>query len=246
MGVVHDFIFEMFIWLAPLFRKQVTESWCFQLSILPTFNIVNAQKWCDPMDGPGVPWSAGRDLILSPTLKVCSLRFNMVQQDLGFILGLGINGESNPKKVVTFWLADLWKPHLFMGVAAAILFNQRGGMVLQITNRQRRFRIREKNLVAFEGWQLAIFWSPIHVASRIRHVSRTFPASIFSKVLVSLQTLKCNLWCKEQLRNKSDGRWCPISRKGSVQVSKVGNFILGRLGQRRSLNTKSDFLTCFI
>lgn len=32
-----------------------------------------------------------------------------------------------------------------MGVAAAILFNQRGGMVLQITNRQRRFRIREKN-----------------------------------------------------------------------------------------------------
>ena len=103
-----------------------------------------------------------------------------------------------------------------------------------------------KKLVAFEGWQLAIFWSPIHVASRIRHVSRTFPASIFSKVLVSLQTLKCNLWCKEQLRNKSDGRWCPISRKGSVQVSKVGNFILGRLGQRRSLNTKSDFLTCFI
>lgn len=144
MGVVHDFIFEMFIWLAPLFTKQVTESWCFQLSILPTFNIVNPQKWWDPMDGPGVPWSAGRDWILSPTLKVCSLRFNMVQHDLGFRLGLGINGESNPKKVVTLWLADLWKPHLFMGVAAAILFNQRGGMVLQITNRQRRFRIREK------------------------------------------------------------------------------------------------------
>lgn len=75
---------------------------------------------------------------------------------------------------------------------------------------------------------------------------RTFPASIFESFLYHFQTLKCNLWCKEQLRNKSDGRWCPISRKGSVQVSNVGNFILGRLGQRKSLNTKSDFLTCFI
>lgn len=74
---------------------------------------------------------------------------------------------------------------------------------------------------------------------------RTFPASIFESFGIT-SDFEVQLVMQRAVKKQERRKVVSYSRKGSVQVSNVGNFILGRLGQRKSLNTKSDFLTCFI
>ena len=103
-------------------------------------------------------------------------------------------------------------------------------MVLQITNRQRRFRIREKTSL-LSRVDNSPSLEPIHLASRIRHVSRTFPASMFESFGIT-SDFEVQLVTQRAVKKQERRKVVSYSRKGSVQ--------------RGSLNTKSDFLTCFM